>query len=372
MRRESCLGTLLALAAFAPIADAQGIPPVPDSAGAPASTRRGEFVIAPLPVINPTIDNGLAVVGGYIYRIDRRDLVTPPSFTVVGGFATSNDSWGAAFVQKLNLAGDRVRLLGVYAYGDVNYEFFGIGQDAGDAGRSIELNQKGPVALVDGLVRIAPRWYAGARYQILDMAIATPGLAAPDDPIVPVRDLTLRTAGLGPRLQFDSRDNPFYPRHGTQIDALASFYGSAAGGRRTYQNWQASLNRYHSAGARHVIAWRATVCGIEGAAPFYDLCALGKAQDLRGYVLGQYRDDRMVAAQAEWRSEIWWRFGGVLFAGVGEVAPEFGQLSWKGLLPGGGAGLRFLLAKRNHVNLRVDYAWGKKSSALYMSVAEAF
>ena len=41
-------------------------------------------------------------------------------------------------------------------------------------------------------------------------------------------------------------------------------------------------------------------------------------------------------------------------------------------LPGGGVGLRFTLARRNHVNLRVDYAWGKNSTALYVGVAEAF
>ena len=38
----------------------------------------------------------------------------------------------------------------------------------------------------------------------------------------------------------------------------------------------------------------------------------------------------------------------------------------------GGVGLRFTLAKRNHVNLRIDYAWGKSSTALYVGVAEAF
>jgi len=267
---------------------------------------------------------------------------------------------------------DKVRLIGIAAYGDINYDFYGIGQGAGDTGESIELNQTGPVALVDGLVRIAPKWYAGARYQILDMSTAAPDFTPEGGPIVPAGDLKVRTAALGPRLQWDSRDSQFYPRSGTQLDAFASFYGSAVGGRRTYQTYQASIGRFHSAGARNVIAWHAVVCGIDGEAPFYDLCPLGRSQDIRGYQIGQYRDDRMVAAQAEWRSEIWWRFGAVVFAGVGEVAPEFGKISWKALLPGGGAGLRVTLAKRNHVNLRVDYAWGKKSSALYMSVAEAF
>ena len=80
----------------------------------------------------------------------------------------------------------------------------------------------------------------------------------------------------------------------------------------------------------------------------------------------------MLAAQAEWRSELWWRLGATAFFGEGLVAPDFGSFKWDGLLPGGGVGLRFTVATQNHVNLRVDYAWGKNSSALYMGVAEAF
>ena len=338
----------------------------------PGADRRGEILIAPLPMINPTLDNGLALVGGYLYRLDRTDQVTPPSLTVVGGFATSNDSWGGAFLQKLHLRRDRVRILGVAAYADVNYDYYGIGQDAGNAGRSIELNQKGPVAVVDTLVRVAPQWYAGGRYQILDMRVFTPGLSVDGGPTIPAADATLRTAALGPRAQFDSRDNPFYPRRGIHFDVVASFYGEAVGGRRKYQSYQAFVSHFVSAGERDVIAWHTVVCGVYGSVPFYDICALGKSSDLRGYQLGQYRDDRMIAAQAEWRREIWWRFGGVLFAGVGEVSPEFSRVSWNDLLPSGGVGVRLTLAKQNHVNLRVDYAWGKKSSALYVSVAEAF
>ena len=80
----------------------------------------------------------------------------------------------------------------------------------------------------------------------------------------------------------------------------------------------------------------------------------------------------MIATQAEWRSEWWWRFGATAFLGAGEVKPDFGAFTWKDALPGGGVGLRFTLAQRNHVNLRVDYAWGRDSTGLYISVAEAF
>ncbi len=61
-----------------------------------------------------------------------------------------------------------------------------------------------------------------------------------------------------------------------------------------------------------------------------------------------------------------------MFGGLGGVADGFDKLSTDALLPSGGTGIRFRLTRQNHVNLRVDYAWGKKSNALYVSVAEAF
>jgi outer membrane protein assembly factor BamA len=204
------------------------------------------------------------------------------------------------------------------------------------------------------------------------MTVSTDSIAIPDGPTLPAQDADLRTAALGPRVHYDSRDNPFYPRRGLQIQGVVSFYDESVGGNRTYQSYQGWINSYTGVGARHVFAWHAGACGVAGSVPFYDLCMLGKSQDLRGYTVGQYRDRTMIAAQAEWRSELWWRFGGTGFAGAGEAVPDFGALNWNDALPGGGVGLRFTVAKRNHVNLRADYAWGKDSSALYISVVEAF
>ena len=333
---------------------------------------RGEFVIAPMPMVNPTLENGLSLVAGYLYRLDVDDRTTPPSATGVGGFKTSNDSWAAGVLQSLHLGHDRFRLLGVVAYSDINYDFFGIGQSAGNSGISIALNQAGSVAMLEGLVRVAPRWFAGARYQILKMTVGTGSVTLPDGPTLPPLDANLRTASLGPRLEYDSRDNAFYPRHGMQVQGIANLYGKGVGGQRSYQVYDGWVNRYHAVGSRHVIAWHVGACGTDGPVPFYDLCLLGKNRDLRGYTAGQYRDRAMVAAQAEWRSEVWWRFGAAAFVGGGEVARDFGSLTWTDVLPGSGVGLRFTLAKRNHVNLRVDYAWGKDSTALYVGVAEAF
>ena len=82
--------------------------------------KRGEFVVAPMPMVNPTLENGLAFVAGYLYRIDADDTVTAPSASGVAGFKTSNGSWGAGVLQSLHLWHDRFRLLGVAVGAKIN------------------------------------------------------------------------------------------------------------------------------------------------------------------------------------------------------------------------------------------------------------
>ena len=94
---------------------------------------------------------------------------------------------------------------------------------------------------------------------------------------------------------------------------------------------------------------------------------------MRGYTAGRYLDRHMVSTQVEYRLELSWRFGMVGFGGIGEVVPGADQLvDGKNLLPAGGGGVRFVLNKKHHVNLRLDAAAGKNSHTWAMGVGEAF
>ncbi len=170
----------------------------------------------------------------------------------------------------------------------------------------------------------------------------------------------------------DTSDSTFYPRDGSILDILGDLYGPAVGGRRTYQNLTVSYNKYLSFGRKNVFAVHGSVCMVTEAAPFYDICTLGFSKDLRGYQIGQFRDNRMLVGQVEFRRELFWRIGAVAFAGAGAVAHTWGDFNDTQAEPGGGVGLRFVLAKRNHINLRFDYAWGNNSKASYVSLGEAF
>jgi hypothetical protein len=76
----------------------------------------------------------------------------------------------------------------------------------------------------------------------------------------------------------------------------------------------------------------------------------------------------MLVGQTEYRREIWWRFGITAFIGAGQVAPTFTDFKFSNTRPGGGAGLRFVLAPKNHINLRVDFSVGQNSHAWYAGI----
>jgi outer membrane protein assembly factor BamA len=151
------------------------------------------------------------------------------------------------------------------------------------------------------------------------------------------------------------------------------------GSKFQYDKATVDVNGYFSLGPSTVLAARVSACATSKGAPFYDICLYGSRNDLRGYSTGQYRDARMAAAQMELRQHLFWKFGAVVFGGVGGIEPganSFGSrfnIGKGAFLPAGGAGLRFMVAPQYKLNMAVDYAVGKNNSnALYVRLGEAF
>jgi outer membrane protein assembly factor BamA len=195
-----------------------------------------------------------------------------------------------------------------------------------------------------------------------------------------IRDNLFRqkTVAIGPRVQFDTRDNTFYPKSGVFIDSGIDFFAEAIGSKFTYQYTKIAFNKYVSLKDRHIVAFRGMGCAATGdRVPFYDLCLFGTTNDLRGYAAGRFQDRRMFATQAEYRFTLpqkgfLGRFGLVGFGGVGGVGAKFSDISIADMLPSGGAGIRFRLTKQNPINFRVDYGFGKVGNTLSIGIFESF
>jgi hypothetical protein len=128
-------------------------------------------------------------------------------------------------------------------------------------------------------------------------------------------DAAARRRGVGPVAVFDTRDNEMNPSAGVLIDFRGNF-------------------------AEHNLGSDVDYCRASDNTPLFDLCLFGSGSDLRGYEVGRYRDQRMVAFQGEYRFPLAGRFGAVVFGGSGKVARTFGEMGDEPDLWSVGAGLR--------------------------------
>src|SRR6185312_6599688 len=136
------------------------------AAGAPKPPPKGvQFVGVPIPLSDPALGSGVAPILMMLY--------TPkggggPWTTGVGGLYTSTRSKALGVFQRAHFDDDRYRITVFAGYGDFNLKFYGVGGLLASQGRFVEINQTGEAALAEGLVRVIPHAYVGARYFLID------------------------------------------------------------------------------------------------------------------------------------------------------------------------------------------------------------
>ena len=333
--------------------------------------RNWEPVIAPLPSRNSAFGWMLSVPAMIMYKPSFSEPEDQVWITGAFAFYAENDSWGAGVMQRMSFGGDKWRVLGGLFHMDFNYKYYGIGGDGSD--RYITLEQDMDMFMAEGLRRVASNFYIGLKGvygntevgpKLPDNVTLPPGL----DPDRLKADLTLST--LAPRLQYDTRDAEFYPKTGWFVDASAYISREALGADLEYERYEASANQYWPLGENGVLASRLATKYVAGSAPFFIYPAFGQEADLRGYQMGSYRDQFLIAGQSEYRHRFTDRIGAVAFAGVGSVSPDF--LGWEKTLWSVGAGFRWVVAPKNNISLRFDVARGRDETIYYVGVGEAF
>lgn len=334
--------------------------------------KRGSIVIAPIPISSPAFGSGLILIAGYVFKFDKEDAVSPPSWAGVAGVYTNNGTRGLALGSKLYLKENKYQTTFAALTGRANLDFYGIGRLPGRPAVAVPLSMGGKIFFGEVMRNVGRKVFIGPRYQFRSLSASIDGERRPGGFDVPAIDLKSNSASLGFHLQRDHRDSTFYPTKGSLFDFTADFFDQAWGSRREYQVYKVGYNGYREVANRQVLAYRAMACSAGGSVPFYDLCLFGFSNDVRGYTTGQFQNRRMFAAQAEYRLDWRRRLGFVAFGGVGGVTRKWGDLRMDGLLPGAGAGLRFTLDKKNHINYRIDYAFGREGRTLSIGVGEAF
>jgi len=332
---------------------------------------RGAFVGVPVPVSSPAIGSGVVLMGGYVFPLRRSDTISAPSTVGAAALFTNNGSRGLVVGTELFFSQDRYHVLTGYVQGNLNYDFYGIGNAAGDAGIKFGLKQTGRVFFGEIMRTVFWRFRVGPRAFLTSSNLASRNAGGPPAGLPPLDvDFTMRSLGF--KVERDTRMNHFYPENGTSVEFSADFFDKALGSTFTFQTYRLNFSAYQRLTKNQLFAYDGFLCATGGRAPFFGECIFGTSNRLRGYTAGRYIDRDMAAVQAEYRATLPWRFGVVAFAGVGEVGPTFGSFNYSNLLPSGGIGPRFQLSTKYHVNLRADFAWGKTGRTFSMGLGEAF
>ncbi len=326
-----------------------------------------EWAVAPIPSRSPNLGWGLGAIAMAIYPVDS---ASPPAVSSLAGFWFQKGYVVAAF-QKLHLMNDSLRITGGGGYLSFDFEY----EQVNATPLPVAYNQSSGFVFANVLFEVLPKLYIGPRYQL------TTTTFDPEDIFSEVfiralnnGSLNNLTSGIGLILQHDTRDSQFFARSGMNTQVKFTLNPEFLGSESAFSRLEAKNSGYKEVQPNVVLAYRASWRSVHGDVPLSGLIRYGQGNDLRGYESGRYVGTKAFVTQGEMRWRFWWRFGLVMFAGVGSIFEEFDEWSTDDLLPSIGGGLRFLLAEQNELNYRIDFSIGryKGNSAVYFSVGEAF
>ena len=191
------------------------------------------------------------------------------------------------------------------------------------------------------------------------------------DSVLGVDNSTVSLPGIS--LAWDTRDNLWSPSRGLWMQVNARTSSGSFGSDFSFNQIIADFRGYLTLGKNSVLAAQLLGTGLDGDPAFFSLPVLGGEDGLRGYRGGLYRDKTRALGRIEYRRDrMVGRFGGVLFAGIGDVAPDVGRLTLAGNLWSAGFGVRYLWDEAEKLKIRLDFGWGNGDSGFYLTLGEAF
>ena len=325
--------------------------------------QRGDFVIVPIPISNPTLDAGLVAGAAYFYpQTKQQKKLQPASVTVAAGMYTSNDSRAFAIAQQNYWNQDKWRFTGAAGGADLRLSL--LAPDQTVDGSTIDWRINGNFLFAKIGRRLTGKWYGGVFTRLID---ANQSLEAVTDTDFDTGS-NVNSMGLGVNLEHDSRDMPLNSYSGRHFKVDVLFNDEAIGSNTTYQSYSAAYRSYHRLTDSLVLAWELQGCRRGGVAPLWDACTV----KLRGFSATDYLGKVSASGQAEARWQLNERWGLAGFAGAGYVGSSFNNVREREAIPSYGVGVRFMVLKAKRINLRLDYARSTDSDAIHVSVGEAF
>ena len=334
-------------------------------------STKGSSSFNAYPYVYYTPETQLAAgAGGIFIFYSGKGASLKPSKIGFGGFYSSNKQYKLSTSPEFYFANNDVYFKLPTSYGFFINKYWGIGDNT-DAYENASYSVKTFASTLT--FQVPPEWFFADRTGLILDYDYTEIVNTMDNELL--EDTTLigynggHLFGIGSDLQWDSRDNIFYPRSGGFQYFKAVFYPGMSA--YVYANMELEVKHFRSIG-KGVLAGDFYLNSVMGDAPFYKLPSLGGKQ-MRGYFFGRYRDNFYLMSQLEYRRYFTKRWGFVLFGTLGNVSDNIISYDFSSLKYSFGGGLRFMFNEKENVNLRVDFGVGTDGNkGIYFGIQEAF
>ncbi len=335
-------------------------------------TKKG-FIPMPIIITEPSLGGfGIGMTAIFIDPndpkvVDGKYYPRMPNIYAGGGLYTLNKSWGAGgggimLIPKWNA---HVKLF--TGYMDMNMDYY---YDSGTLGETqFEFNIRTyPVFFSFEKDLHNPRFTIGTDYifAMTKVKLTNNDGVLPD--AITGKELDSKTAQLGLRFQYDSRDNTFTPNKGLRSYIRGRWSNPVVGSDYKFGLFMGSAFWFIPIVPSLTNGVHLEVQQVAGKMPFY----LKPYIDMRGVPAERYQGKSTLLLEVEERWDFTRRWSAMLFGGGGKAFDEysdFGKASWAW---GYGTGFRYLIARKLNLRMGADIAMGPQGFTYYLIFGSAW
>ncbi|MEZ8823947.1 BamA/TamA family outer membrane protein [Vibrio amylolyticus] len=354
------------------------------------------FLPVPILITEPAVGAGGGVAGLFLHEdeqakarrkqaafaaVDGGAQLMPAAITLVGAAGTENGSWFAFAGHRHSWLKDAIRYTGGLGVGEAKLDIY----------QPIQFDGIGTLPAIDTL-RFGTTTQVAGLMQKLQFRVKDTPLMLGAKQVLAVSSVDLNfygklgqaidklsqhfnleeldsasvTSGLGLVVDYDTRDNLFYPTQGYQLSAEYMAYDEAIGSDYSYQNLSLNGQIYLPLSD----AWNLAFAGNYQHFSSDELLIAPTTKPyvaLRGVSSYRYQGDEILTAQTQLSYDIDNRWKVSAFYGHG-VAQQSDTTDALNHVDAYGVGFRYHIARRYGLRLGIDIAFSDQEGALYFNM----
>jgi hypothetical protein len=262
---------------------------------------------------------------------------------------------------------DRIRYLGALARTDVNIGFYGSGNLGLIDLESVNMNMDGWLFMQQIKFRLGgTNLFLGGKYMLFDTYNT---FDVPiDNPDFTGNEFSATLSEATVKFELDSRNYVFTPTKGVFLGFSGTYSDTWMGGEGLYGKAGLTLIGYIPAGEKVFLGLRHEGFYSLGDIPFWARPII----NLRGAPLMKYQNNNTTLMEVELDWNFYRRWSVVGFTGIGNAFANFADFEEGKSVATLGTGFRYLLARKLHTNMGMDFAVSNEDFAFYVVFGTAW